>query len=96
MPIEKIIVFSLAALTFLFLVLALTYFPSYAIFLAVCLSTFITAGILLPGEPKKAEKKRDRIISNLIIGLLILGTLALSAVFLFLWKLGPFGRLASS
>lgn len=95
MPIEKTVVFSLAGLTFIFLILALAYYPSYVVFLALNLLSFVMAGFLLPSEPKATAKREDRVISNVIIGLLILGSLALSVVVFYLWRLGPFGRLPS-
>jgi len=94
MPIERILVRTMIGLSILFFTATITFYPPHYSFVSgMFLMVLITADILLPKEPKRAEKKWEQVASKLLIGLIAVAAAGCAVCVFLLWKLGPYGRL---
>ena len=92
MPIEKILVRTLAVLSFVFFLIALRYyqFPQN-IYPLIFVVTFIAADKVFTGP--KQDKNKPSKISRLIITLLIVGAFVAFFSLIYLWTFAPFNHL---
>lgn len=93
MPIEKMITRGMVVCSIIFLILVAIYYPTqYLIIPITFVTTSFVMDMLMPSEKKPAEKKWERILTNIVVCIILFGFAGCMAAFMLIMKFGYFWR----